>query len=101
MSKQLVKTTVCSEYQTLLEQCQKALEIWNGRRAEISQSRLVGKEAGDQLLRLQANYARAYTVLENHAHDCTVCQLVSRLERRDSEHRSDAPSESALYSLYF
>ena len=54
-------TTVCSEYQRLLEESQRALEIWNEVRAEVCQSRLNGKAAGDELLRLQAKYARAYT----------------------------------------
>jgi hypothetical protein len=80
MSKQqFVKTAICSKYQTLLYECERALSIWSEQRAEICQSRLVGKEAGDELLRLQAKYARAYTVLQNHAHNCSLCQLVSRL----------------------
>src|SRR6267143_2002791 len=78
------KTMVCSEYQRLLEECQSAMEIWNEHRAEIGQARLSGKEAGDELLRLQAKYARAYTVLQNHARNCSLCKLVSRIEGRDS-----------------
>ena len=98
MSKQqFVKTAICNKYQTLLEECERALAIWNAQRAEICQSRLVGKEAGDELLRLQAKYARAYTVLQNHAHNCSFCQLVSRLEGRASENSSDALSDSNLY----
>jgi hypothetical protein len=96
MSKQqFVKTAICNKYQTLLEECERALAIWNEHRAELSQSRLVGKEAGDELLRLQAKYARAYTVLQNHAHNCSFCQLVSRLEGRDSENTS-MPSLTAV-----
>ena len=89
-----VKTTVCSEYQTLLEESQSALENWNEHRAEISDSRLVSKGAGDELLRLQANYARAYTELQNHLHNCLRCRLVSRIEELDSENSVDALSES-------
>ena len=92
-----VKTTVCSEYQTLLEECQGALEIWNERRAEVSGSHLVNMEAGDELQRLQARYARAYTALQNHAHNCALCHLVSRIEGRDSENNSDALYDSKLY----
>jgi uncharacterized Fe-S radical SAM superfamily protein PflX len=98
MNKQLsVNATVCSEYQRLLEESRRALEIWNEHRAEISQSRLIEKEAGDELLRLQAKYARAYTVLRNHSTNCSLCQLVSRIERRDSENSLDALSDSELY----
>ncbi len=64
---------------------------------EVCQSRLSGKEAGDELLRLQAKYAQAYTVLQRHAHNCSVCQLLSRVEGGDPENSSEAPSDSKLY----
>lgn len=72
-------TVVCSEYQRLLEESQSAREMWNEHRAEICRSRLIGKETGDELLRLQAKYARAYTVLRNHVNTCLQCQLVSKI----------------------
>jgi hypothetical protein len=77
MSKQLsVNTSICSEYQRLLEESQSALEIWNEHRAEFCQFRSIGREAGDELLRLQAKYARACIVLQNPERDCSRCQLV-------------------------
>jgi hypothetical protein len=80
MSEQPAATTlVCSEYQGLLEESQRARENWNERRIEICRSRLVGKETGDELLRLQAKYARAYTLLRNHANTCLRCRPVSRI----------------------
>jgi hypothetical protein len=98
MSNQLsVNTTVCSEYQRLLEESQRALAIWNEHRGEIRQSRLIGKEAGDLLLRLQAKYARTYTALRNHAQNCLLCQFVSRIGGRDSENSSDAISDYEMY----
>lgn len=102
MSKQLsVNTSICREYQRLLEESQRALEIWNEHRAEVCQSRLNGKEAGDELLRLQAKYARAYTVLQNHERNCSLCQLVSRIEGHDSENSSDtlADYETCVWVL--
>lgn len=93
----IIHTTVCVGYQRLLEECQSALEVWNEHRAEISESRLVSKEAGDKLLRLQANYARAYTLSENHARNCLRCRLVSRIEGCDTENNSDALSDSKMY----
>ena len=89
--------TVCSEYQRLLEESQRALEIWNEVRAEVCQSRLNGKEAGDELLRLQAKYARAYAKEQRHVHNCYVCQLVSRAKGRESENSSDALADT-LYA---
>jgi hypothetical protein len=80
MTTQLFVTTmVCSEHQRLLEESQSARDIWNERRAEICRSRLVGKESGDELLRLHANYARAYTLLRKHVSTCRRCEPVSRI----------------------
>ena len=99
MSQQFsVETAVCTEYQRLLADCQRALEIWDEHRAEVCQSRLRGKEAGDELLRLQAKYARAYTVLQRHANNCLLCQLVSRIEGQVSENSSDALSGNEMYA---
>jgi len=90
VSKQLsVNTLICSEYQRLLEESQGALEIWNEHRAEFCQFRFIEREAGDELLRLRAKYARAYTVLQNHERHCSLCRLVPRIEGHDSENRSD------------
>jgi hypothetical protein len=92
-----IKTTVCSEYQRLLEESQSTLEFWNERRAEISESRLIKKEEGDELLGLQAKFARAYALLQRHSQDCLLCQLVARLEGRDSENHLDAFSDRTMY----
>jgi hypothetical protein len=88
-----VETAVCTEHQTLLRECQKALEIWNEHRAEFCQFRFKGREAGDELLRLQAKYARAYTIFQNHERNC---QLASRMEQRDSENNSAAPFDNEV-----
>ncbi len=93
MSTQLsVNTSICSEYQRLLEESQSALEIWNEHRAEFCQFRFIGREAGDELLRLQAKYARSYIMLQNHERNCSLCQLASRMEAYDSENSSDTLS---------
>jgi hypothetical protein len=92
-----INTTICSEYQKLLEESQIALEVWNDHRAEVCNSRLVGREAGDELLRLQADFARAYAVLQRHQQDCPLCQLVSTIEGRGSEYGWDALSDSTKY----
>jgi len=98
MSEQLsVKTMVCAEYQRLLEECQSALEILNKHRAEICRSRSIEKKAGDELLRLQAKYARAYTVLRGHVNNCLRCYLVSKIKACDPESNSDVLSDSTQY----
>ena len=92
---QCIRTTVCREYQRLLEDCQGALEVWDEYRAEVCESRLFGKEAGAELLRLQAKYARAYAVLQRHSRDCLLCQLVTRMEGSDSETNAKVLSDSS------
>lgn len=89
-----VETAVCTEHQRLSAECQRALEIWNEHRAEFCQFRFMGREAGDELVRLQAKYARAYTVLQNHERNCSLCQLAPRIERRNSENNSGVPFDN-------
>jgi hypothetical protein len=88
-----VETALCTEHQMLLAECQRALETWNEHRVEFCQFRFIGREAGDELLRLQAKYARAYTVLQNHKRNCSLCRLASRTEGHDSENNSDTESD--------
>jgi len=98
MSQQFsVETAVCTEHQRLLAECQRALETWNHLRAEVCQSRLKGTEAGDELVRLQAKYARAYTILQRHTHNCSLCQFVSSVGGRESGNSSDAYSNNETY----
>jgi hypothetical protein len=70
---------LCREYQRLLEEAANARGRWDERRSEICRLQLVGKETGDELLRLQANYARAYMLLQKHVHTCFRCQLVASI----------------------
>jgi hypothetical protein len=91
-----VETELCAEHQRLLAECQRALETWNEHRAEFCQFRFIEREAGHELLRLQAKYARAYTLLQNHERNYPLCQLASRMEQRDSENNSAAPFDSEV-----
>ena len=72
-------TEVCSEYQRLLEESAAAREAWSKLRDEICWAQAVPKKAGDELLRLQARYARAYMLLQRHANACVRCGSVSRV----------------------
>jgi len=91
-----IELAVCTQRQMLLGECQSALEIWNEHRAEFCQFRFIGREADDEPLRLQAKYARPYTVLQNHERDCSLCQLASRMGGRDSENSSDTLSDNEM-----
>ena len=79
MTKQLSATVmVCSEYQRLLEEAARAREAWSNLRAEICWAELIPKKTVDELLRLQAKYARAYTLLQKHVHSCGRCELLPK-----------------------
>lgn len=77
------KTAICTEYEKLLFACQKALESWRNRREKIAPHGFLSKEVGDDLVRLQANYARAYSRLETHDEHCELCRFVSKIGNRN------------------
>ena|ERR1700739_2437765 len=76
-----LETMTCSEYQRLLEECQGALKAWIERRSKTCRLRLIGKEEGDELLLLQAKYARAYALLQRHSHNCFRCSCDPQIAR--------------------
>ncbi|GAC1630477.1 MAG: hypothetical protein NVS9B14_01150 [Candidatus Acidiferrum sp.] len=84
---QYVKSGICENYQTLLDECGKALMIWDGYRAKVTQSGPAGTEEGKEIFRLQAKYARAYTALQKHLEHCVLCRLIARF---DGSQSSDA-----------
>jgi len=75
-----IRTAGCSDYQSLLQECQSALIAWKNRSEEITYFGLQGKAAGDGLQRLQAAYARAYNRLKRHADSCRICSFPANLE---------------------
>jgi hypothetical protein len=77
------KTAVCTEYEELLTACQNALERWRNRRDEFARLHVQGKRAGDELLHLQSDYARAHVRLEAHEQNCQTCRFVSKIGGRD------------------
>jgi hypothetical protein len=77
------KTAVCTEYETLLIFSQKALENWRNRREEFTRLGLRDKKVADELLRLQADYAKAYSRLMLHEDDCEICGFFSKIRSRN------------------
>lgn len=80
----------CSEYQRLLESCQKALVSWQQQRTIAQRASFAAERASAQVKRLQANYARAYELLESHEQTCGTCQYVSKIGGLDFESMSNA-----------
>jgi hypothetical protein len=87
------KTAVCTDYENLLFACQEALESWRNRREEIASTGFASRKTSDELLRLQANYARAYSRLEAHEEHCELCRFVSRIGGRNYSAISSATLE--------
>jgi hypothetical protein len=73
------RTAGCTEYQNLLIACQKALVTWREQREEITELGSCRKEATDELLRLQADYAKAYSRSKNHKDNCEVCRCIAEV----------------------
>jgi predicted secreted protein len=70
---------LCGEYEKLLNDCQQALDRWNDRSETVRQRHQTGEETGIELLRLQARFAKAYTLLQRHVRRCERCGLAARL----------------------
>ncbi|HKI13136.1 MAG TPA: hypothetical protein VKA02_13540 [Candidatus Acidoferrum sp.] len=92
------KTAVCTEYEELLTACHNALEGWRKRRDEIARLHLQGKKAGDELLRLQADYAEAHVQLESHEENCQTCRFVCKIAGRDFTAITDAVLDKKRYA---
>lgn len=73
------KTAVCTNYENLLLACQMALETWRRRREEIVARESMGKDEANELLRLQAAYAKGYSRLKKHQDTCELCRFVSKV----------------------
>ena len=80
------KKAVCAQYEILLKECEGALEAWDARREQIAQSHLSEKEVGDELLRLQTDCAKAYTVMCKHVSKCAICRFFLRSSAEESEY---------------
>jgi predicted secreted protein len=76
-----VEVLLCREYERLLDECQRSLDDWNARSTEIRQTSQKGEATGRELLRLQARFAKSYTVLQQHIGRCEECQLAVRLNQ--------------------
>jgi hypothetical protein len=83
------KTAVCKEYERLLIFSQKALESWRNRREEFTRFGLRDRTVADELLRLQADYAKAYSRLVLHEGDCDICSFFPKIKARNYASTAD------------
>lgn len=75
MEELTIGTAICSEYEDLLKESQRALVTWRERSEEVLRFGLEGKKIGNELQKLQAGYATAYHRLEQHGKTCFLCQF--------------------------
>ena len=92
------RTAICTDYENLLFACQKALEDLRSRREAVAAQGFVNKQTADELVRLQANYARAYSRLESHDDDCGLCRFVSKIGARHYSDVSTMPMEKKPFA---
>jgi hypothetical protein len=84
MDELTIDAAICSDYEKLVKDSQQALVAWRERSEEVSSFGLQGKDIGDELQKLQANYAAAYYHLEQHGKICILCQFTIGL----TEHKA-------------
>jgi hypothetical protein len=75
MDELTMDAAICSDYERFLKESQRALVNWRERSEEVSCFGLQGKSIGDELQKLQAEYATAYHRLEQHGKTCILCQF--------------------------
>ena len=73
-----IDSAVCETYEKLLEECEAARRNWNEQRAAIFELGLRGKEMDDELLCLQARFAKANALACSHLRDCQQCESARR-----------------------
>ena len=83
MEELAMDAAICSDYEKLLKDSQRALVNWRARCEEVSHFGLRGKSIGDELQKLQADYATAYHRLEQHGKTCILCQFTIGLTENE------------------
>ncbi len=78
------ESAICSDYEKLLKESQLALVTWRERSEEVLRFGLQGKSIGDELQKLQADYATAYHRLEQHGKTCILCQFTIGLTENEA-----------------
>jgi hypothetical protein len=79
----------CTEYESLLDQCQHALSSWSDRSEKARRDQLTGEAVGRELLSLQARFAKCYTILQKHTRTCERCVAVSQMNKFIAESNND------------
>jgi hypothetical protein len=76
-----IKASICTEYEELLKGGQAAWTNWSKGRADTHRP---GHRRNYVPRKLQ-DYAKSWTLLQEHCHECEVCRLVSEIKSHYSE----------------
>jgi hypothetical protein len=71
-----IRASICNEYEKLLKGSQVALTNWSDGRTEINRP----GHRGNYVPRKLQEYAKSWTLLQDHCHECEVCRLVSEIK---------------------
>ncbi|HMD42192.1 MAG TPA: hypothetical protein VKH45_03870 [Candidatus Acidoferrum sp.] len=85
-SELLFQSSFCKEYDALLHRCESAQSSWSRWRDEMNS--LVGMPpvaVTEELLRLQAKFAKSYAQLEKHQQQCELCRFVAKVSKSRDE----------------
>ena len=88
MSNQSSTQVLCAEHRRLLKESHAALAKWNKGRAEIHKSGRRGRDA-DRTPGTPSDLREAWALLQYHAQDREVRQVISIIERVRSEAEMD------------
>jgi len=80
---------VCTQYESLLEECQQALSAWSDRSERARRQQMAGEAVGRELLSLQARFAKCYTILQKHTRTCERCVAVAQMNKLIAESAND------------
>jgi hypothetical protein len=92
------RLVVCTEYQRLLQFCQKSLTALQQQRTLLARHSIPALRLREQVSRLQFEYERSYAVLENHERHCQECQYISKVGGLDFETMSNALNRRSPFS---
>lgn len=84
------RLVVCTEYQHLLQSCQRSLTALQQQRTLLERRSIHAQQLRMEVKRLQFEYERAYAVLEKHERHCQDCQYISKVSGLDFETMSSA-----------
>jgi hypothetical protein len=87
-----IRTAVCVKHERVLKESHQALVKLNEHLAGVLTIGVKGRERDNEFRKRQANYAKAYKTLQNHARNCQLCSFDSGVSVRSA---AQAPANAS------